>query len=92
MEKDVRIFQQKRRIKVSSPPKMLSLDDIRAYEKGVIMRIVKTNDKGLASSDTILRDCIHGRKYPSFTKLSSASDFSDGFMMRRGHCISVKSL
>ncbi len=56
------------------------------------MKIVQAVQGELVPFDLVMNKCIRGQGYPFFTKLRSIDDFSDGFMLFKGHCTGAKNL
>ena len=65
------------------PPAMKeSVQQLRAREKAQIMRELWKYKEVLLPFDQIVIKCLRGRRYPEFLRLTTVSDFSDGFKMR----------
>ena len=60
---------------------MLSLDDLRKYQKYKILSTIRSMSSSLAHFDTIMEKCVSGRGYPRFEEMRTLTDFCDGFMI-----------
>ena len=88
----MRTYQLRKRQRVTSSTAKLSLEEIRAFEKSEIQKIVENHQDNLMQFDMVMRQCVRGCKYPGFRPVRARSDFCDGFLFLKMHCNTSKSL
>ena len=70
----------------------IPLHEQRSNEKTKIMKQLEAYQEVLVDFGEIMVASLKGRNYPEFVLLRSVNDFSDGFLLSKGHCAGAKGL